>query len=76
MHLREYIFRADMTHGQFAKLIGVSNTYLSLVMNAKKRMHPNKALKIEEVTKGMVTRDEALYPEKHKDWRIDLSNEN
>lgn len=59
-----------MSHCEFAKLIGVSNTYLSQVINGKKRMHPNRALEIEKLTEGKVTRDEVLFPEKHPDWRI------
>ena len=70
MQLKEYLVRKGLTQGEFAKMICVSDTYLSQVLNKRKRMHPNRALDIERLTQGIVTRDEALFPEKYPDWRI------
>ncbi len=75
MHLREYMFRKDISHSAFAKLIGISNSHFSLILNGKQRMHPNTALKIEQLTNGLVTRDEVLFPEKHPDWRLIEEND-
>lgn len=70
MQLREYIFRKNQKFGDFADLLEISRTYFSLIVNGKRRMHPELALRIEDLTHGLVTRDEALFPEKYPDWRI------
>lgn len=70
MIIREYLARTGTTQEQFAKSLGVTRAYLGQVLLGIRRFHPNKAIKVHEITGGKVTRDEALFPEFYKDWMI------
>lgn len=50
-----------------AKLIDVDKSLLSHLKAGRRRPSPSLALRIEQVTKGAVTRDEMLYPELYQD---------
>lgn len=63
MELREYLFRKRITITDFSKKIGVSRHYLNRIVNKWRTPSPKLAKKIEEATKGEVTKEELLFPE-------------
>lgn len=69
MIINEYLARKGMTQKEFADLIGLSRCVLNGVLNGRKRLNPEYAIKVFNVTKGQVTRDEAIFPEFY-DWKI------
>jgi DNA-binding transcriptional regulator YdaS (Cro superfamily) len=65
MILKEYLFRVGITQIVFAKKVGVCSQSISDYVTGRRRPHPNVALKISEATKGSVSIEEALFPERH-----------
>ena len=70
MQLREYLFRNRITGTEFAKMIDVSQQYLSKLTTSKLICGRSLALKIEAVTNGIVTAKEMLFPEETQDKGI------
>ena len=70
MLLDEYLARKDITQTDFAKKLNIGRSMLNHILQKKRRMHPNTAIKINKLTKGLVSRDEALFPEFYPDWKI------
>ena len=62
MKLKKYLKRYPFKQCYFAKDVGVSPAFITYIIQGKKRPSPEVAKKIEEVTHGMVTRMELLYP--------------
>lgn len=54
MTLKEYLKEKKITQGEFAERLGVSQTWLSLVMTRKRIANGALALKISEETGGLV----------------------
>jgi len=65
MLLKDFLEENGIRHNWFAKKLGISPSYLSEIVNLKKVPNPKLAKKIEELTKGKVSRLEVLYPEDH-----------
>lgn len=61
MTLQEYLLIKSMSQREFAKKIGVSESYMSLLINCERRPSPQLALAIEKATEGKVNRIEMLY---------------
>lgn len=66
MNLDEYLFRHKISKTEFAKLIGVSRTYIHDIIARRRTPRPPLAKKIEEATRGKVTRNELLFPEDYQ----------
>ena len=47
---------------EMAQYLGITATYMSLLIHAQRRPSPQMALKIEQATQGLVTRSE-LHPD-------------
>lgn len=66
MILKEWLIRKGMTQRKLASKLGVSSNFLCMIINGKTRMSAAVALKIHEITKGQVSLEEAMFPEKQK----------
>ena len=63
MLLKDYLDLRGIEYQEFAKALGTSRTYLYHVFSGRKKLNLKRAREVEILTKGMVTRLEALYPE-------------
>lgn len=70
MHIEEFMFRAQLSQNAMALLLGISPSILSRTLTGKQKFDKELALQVEQLTKGKVTRDECLFPEKYPDWRL------
>lgn len=70
MTLREYLFKKRLTQEQFAESVGLTRSHLSRIVSGALIPSRKTALKIEEVTKGKVTANELLFPEKYPEEEI------
>jgi len=62
MKLADYLKTNQEAPANFARRIGLSRSYISLLMSGKRTPSPEIALKIENATNGKVGRLELLYP--------------
>lgn len=72
MILREYLFRKNMTRKSFAEMLHITEHYAGRIVNQKVDCSKKIALKIEELTNGLVTAEEMLLPEKYIDKRLTI----
>jgi len=63
MILKEWLKSQQMSITSFAEIVGIDYTYVSRLKNGERRPSPDVALRIEQATKGMVTRMDLLYPD-------------
>ena len=63
MILKDYLSVNGITAMAFAKRLGVHHQTLYRNMNYQHRFKPDLAVKVEELTMGAVSRQEALWPE-------------
>jgi DNA-binding transcriptional regulator YdaS (Cro superfamily) len=57
MTLKEYFSTEPMgAVNEMAEYLGITSTWLSLVIHNKKRPSPNLAIRIENATQGLVSR--------------------
>ena len=70
MHIKEFMFRSQITQNKFAKILGITGSTFSKILNKQQKMTADLALAIEEYSKGIVSRDECLFPEKYPDWKL------
>ena len=63
MTLKEYLNKSGMTQVAFAKMAGISTSFLSLLLSDERHPSPETAARIERATKNKVTRLELLYPD-------------
>lgn len=61
MKLKEYL--KGKSRKKFAVLVGTTKSYIDLLCCGQRRPSPELALKIDQATKGQVTRMELLYPD-------------
>lgn len=66
MKLSLYLKIKDIDIAQFAKMLGLSRPYLSLVVYQRKSPSRQIAKRIQEMTEGYVTANELLYPEDYE----------
>jgi DNA-binding transcriptional regulator YdaS (Cro superfamily) len=60
----EFVKQSGRTQVEIAKTIGVSPAMITEVLMGRKRFGADNAAKIVEVSKGSVTLEELLWPEK------------
>ncbi len=65
MRLKDWIKKQNISISLFAKKLGVSHGHIYRYLNGNSRIRHNLAIKIEELTKGYISREEAMWPEKH-----------
>jgi DNA-binding transcriptional regulator YdaS (Cro superfamily) len=63
MKLDEYLFRSKISKKDFALKIGVSREHIHAMISGKRQPSPKLAKKIQDATKGEVTKEELLFPE-------------
>jgi len=63
MLLRDFLDKEQIMYQDFAKDLGVSRVYFYHLLSGHRKVSKKMAVKIELLTKGRVTRMEALYPE-------------
>lgn len=63
MLLKDWIEKEGITMYRMAKNIGCNPSYIYLHFSAGHKISPKYAVIIEKVTKGEVTKMEALFPE-------------
>ncbi len=62
MHLEEYLYSKGISRRKFARLVGVSDAFISFVANGRRKPSPAVARRIEEASKGQVTIEDLFYP--------------
>ena len=62
MDIRAWINSAGISQNKLAKGLGISPSYLSEILSGKRQINPKLAQRIEDVSKGEVSRMELLYP--------------
>jgi transcriptional regulator with XRE-family HTH domain len=62
MKLNEYLERENEKASDFAKRIGLSRSFLSLIISGKRNPSPRVALKIEGATRKKVKAVELIFP--------------
>ena len=70
MTILEFLARKKMTQKDFALYVGIDRSYLNQILQGKRRISPERAITIYEKTQGLVTRDEAIFPEYYKEWSL------
>ncbi len=70
MLLEEYLARKGITQKDFAKKLNIGRPMLNHIVHGKRRMGTETAILVHKVTKGQVTRDEALFPEFYPAWKL------
>ena len=63
MLLREYLNKKKIRYQDFAEHLGVTRDHVYNVLAGRRRLSSALAKRVEELTDGIVTRMEALYPE-------------
>lgn len=63
MLLKDFLDKEQIMYQDFAKDLGVSRVYFYHLLSGHRKVSKKMAVKIELLTKGKVTRMEALYPE-------------
>jgi len=66
MLLKDYLYENGITQTEFARKLVIDRSQFCIYVNGYRRFSPNHAIKIHKLTKGKVTRDEALFPEFYK----------
>ena len=62
MDLDEYLFRQKISQIDFANELGISQNHLGEILRGRRSSSVKPAKKIEESTKGEVTKEEAMFP--------------
>jgi transcriptional regulator with XRE-family HTH domain len=62
MDLDEYLFRKRVSQTEFAKELGISRNHLGEILRGRRSPSVKLAKKIEELSQGEVTKEEALFP--------------
>ena len=60
--LDEYLFRKRISQTDFAKDLGISRNHLGEILRGRRTPSVKLAKKIEELTQGEVTREQAMFP--------------
>ena len=62
MDLDEYLFRNRISQTDFAKELGVTRNHFGEIVRGRRTPSVKLAKKIEKLTKGEVSKEEALFP--------------
>lgn len=63
MLLRDFLDKEGIMYQDFANDLGISRVYFYNILSGRRKVSKRLAKKIEELSKGRVSRIEALYPE-------------
>jgi len=63
MKLEEWKRWKGYSLAKCAEVLGISESYLSLILAGKRRTSPEMALQIENKTEGRIRREELVWPE-------------
>ena len=63
MDLKYYLFEKSIPVKEFAKLLGVSASLIYHILKQQRMPSRTLATKIEQLTKGAVTKEELLFPD-------------
>ena len=63
MSLKQWQKKQNLSNAKLASLLTIDPSYLSHIYAGRRNVSPKLALKIEQLTKGEVTRLELLYGE-------------
>jgi len=63
MLLKDFLDKEQIMYQDFAKDLGVSRVYFYHILSGRRKVSKKMAVKIEDLSKGHVSRIEALYPE-------------
>lgn len=70
MKLKDYLKENNITTSEFAALAGLTQGYISLVCNGKRRPSADVALRIKHASGKKVSVLELLYPEVEPDSEL------
>jgi len=62
MDLDEYLFRKRISQTDFSRELGISRNHLGEILRRRRSPSVKLAKKIEGLTKGEVTKEEAMFP--------------
>lgn len=62
MDLDEYLFRKKISQTDFASELEISRNHLGEILRGRRSPSVKLAKKIEQSTKGEVTKEEAMFP--------------
>lgn len=62
MDLRRYLFEKNMTRKAFAELVGYTPNYISMICNNRIAIYKPAAMRIKEMTNGVVDYTERAVP--------------
>lgn len=63
MLLRDFLDKEGIMYQDFARDLGINRVYFYNILSGRRKVSKRLAKKIEELSKGRVSRIEALYPE-------------
>ena len=63
MKLAEYLRKNNITHGEFACMVGVQRPHITHILNGRKNPSIELAVRIEDATNGKVTLKDLMNPE-------------
>jgi plasmid maintenance system antidote protein VapI len=61
LYLKEWLEKQQISIATFARKLNISRTYMSLIVNGKRRPTPELAIKIEKETFGEVTKEYLVF---------------
>jgi len=70
MLIKEYLEDKKIGVSEFARLAGLKQSYVSLLLHQKRKPSAPLALRIEQATGGAVTLRELLFPENQTGDRL------
>jgi len=62
MNLKDFIRTNGLKQIFIADKLGISSCHLSLIMNGNTAPSKNLAIRIEHLTRGIVTKEEVMFP--------------
>lgn len=60
MQIHEWLAEDNLNQSQFARMLGISTIYASYVVRGRRRLAPEKAARVVELSGGRVSLTEAL----------------
>jgi len=67
MDIKTYCKAQSLSNAKFARMVDVSEAYISQINKGIRRPGPDLALKIEKLTNGAIPRDQLLFPHLYKE---------
>jgi len=73
MDLKRYLFEKTISVKNFAEQLGVSTSLIYHILNRFRMPSRTLAAKIEELTEGMVSKEELLFPDEESSQKWTLN---